>query len=217
MSGPANSRLGRMNNTIVREPGTGLPKIPGTSIAGVTRAYMAMREGKYLRPKKNGDGISEMDKEGKPVLESCAGKGGPDGMEHCRLAGCPVCTAFGFSRKGASFQGLAMFTDARILLFPVATMAGPRWVTSPWTLLDAGVFGKDGTVAEEVASKWNSYLCPAANDYRFYSPDTSVGDPLNLGWLYLEKMATEGQPSKLLRASARVEGRARRHTLDHGP
>ncbi|PKL57551.1 MAG: type III-B CRISPR module RAMP protein Cmr4, partial [Methanomicrobiales archaeon HGW-Methanomicrobiales-5] len=31
--------LGRVDMSIVREPATGIPKIPGTSLAGVVRAY----------------------------------------------------------------------------------------------------------------------------------------------------------------------------------
>ena len=40
--GTGEFRLGRVDNTIVREPGSNLPKIPGSSIAGVARAYVAM-------------------------------------------------------------------------------------------------------------------------------------------------------------------------------
>jgi CRISPR-associated protein Cmr4 len=76
-----------------------------------------------------------------------------------------------------------MFTDARILLFPVSSMAGPRWVTSPFTLLDAGI------LTEAAAADWSRLLVPDPNDYRFYSADSNVGDPLNLGWLYLKKAA----------------------------
>src|SRR6184192_549101 len=44
--GAGGYRLGRVDMTITREPGTNLPKIPGTSIAGATRSYAAMRYGK---------------------------------------------------------------------------------------------------------------------------------------------------------------------------
>ncbi|MBP8944406.1 MAG: type III-B CRISPR module RAMP protein Cmr4 [Paludibacteraceae bacterium] len=37
--GAGGYRLGRVDNTIVREPATDVPKIPGTSLAGVIRAY----------------------------------------------------------------------------------------------------------------------------------------------------------------------------------
>ncbi|MGQ9720274.1 MAG: type III-B CRISPR module RAMP protein Cmr4 [Candidatus Jordarchaeum sp.] len=37
--GSGEYRLGRADNTIVRDPTTNVPKIPGTSIAGVIRAY----------------------------------------------------------------------------------------------------------------------------------------------------------------------------------
>lgn len=40
--GTGGYRLGRVDNTIIREPGTNIPKIPGSSISGATRAYTAM-------------------------------------------------------------------------------------------------------------------------------------------------------------------------------
>jgi len=48
--GTGGYRLGRVDNTITREPGTNLPKIPGSSIAGVTRAYtaMAIQNGNFI-------------------------------------------------------------------------------------------------------------------------------------------------------------------------
>src|SRR5436190_22255465 len=44
--GTGGYRLGRVDMTIAREPGTNLPKIPGTSLAGAGRSYAAMRYGK---------------------------------------------------------------------------------------------------------------------------------------------------------------------------
>ncbi len=40
--GAGGYRLGRVDNTIVRDPATDVPKIPGTSIAGVVRAFAEM-------------------------------------------------------------------------------------------------------------------------------------------------------------------------------
>lgn len=40
--GTGGYRLGRVDNTIIREPGTNIPKIPGSSISGAARAYTAM-------------------------------------------------------------------------------------------------------------------------------------------------------------------------------
>ena len=44
--GTGGMRLGRVDNSIVREPGTRLPKIPGTSLSGAIRHYAAYRYGK---------------------------------------------------------------------------------------------------------------------------------------------------------------------------
>lgn len=115
--GAGGSRLGRVDNTIVRDPVTRIPKIPGSSLAGVFRAYAAMAKGKY---------------------PDCAGQGQPRGNGsggHCGRADCPICTVFGFARGNAGgFAGLAAFSDGHVLLFPVATREGPVWLTCPMAL-----------------------------------------------------------------------------------
>ena len=120
--GTGGYRLGRVDNTIVREPGTNIPKIPGSSIAGVCRAFTAMT----------------------PVVNkypNCAGKGGEKGEDHCGNNTCPVCVGFGFSKgeTNQSFQGLVQFTDTRILFFPVHSMIGPVWITSESILKEHGI------------------------------------------------------------------------------
>ena len=40
--GAGGYRLGRVDNTIVRDPATDVPKIPGTSIAGVVREFYTL-------------------------------------------------------------------------------------------------------------------------------------------------------------------------------
>ena len=40
--GAGGYQLGRVDMTIVREPATGIPKVPGTSLAGAIRAYAEM-------------------------------------------------------------------------------------------------------------------------------------------------------------------------------
>ncbi|OAT79301.1 type III-B CRISPR module RAMP protein Cmr4 [Desulfotomaculum copahuensis] len=115
--GTGGSQLGRVDNTIVRDPVTRIPKIPGSSLAGVTRAYAAMAKGKY--PDCAGQGQTRSD-----------GSGG-----HCGKHDCPICTVFGFARgRQGGFAGLAAFSDMHVLLFPVATREGPVWVTAPIAL-----------------------------------------------------------------------------------
>lgn len=113
--GTGGSRLGGVDNTIVRDPVTKIPKVPGSSLAGMIRSYSAMAKEKY--PK-------------------CAGLGQPksDGKDgHCGKPTCPICTVFGFARD-EGFAGLASFSDMAVLLFPVATREGPVWVTAPIAL-----------------------------------------------------------------------------------
>lgn len=149
--GTGGARLGRVDLTIVRDPVTRVPKIPGSTLAGVHRAYAAMVRGKH---------------------PGCAGLGQvrPGGSGgHCGQADCPICTVFGFARGQDSpggFAGLAAFSDAHVLLFPVATRQGPRWVTCPMALRAAKV-NADGV----------------SDDAMFCGQDSQR--PLNLGWLLL--------------------------------
>ncbi|MGQ9712921.1 MAG: RAMP superfamily CRISPR-associated protein [Desulfotomaculales bacterium] len=162
--GTGGYRLGRVDLSIVREPGTNLPKIPGTSIAGACRTYAAMAL------------ASENQEKYGEKFPHCAGQGqekrdrGYRG--HCGDPNCPICVTFGFSKgEGGSFQGLAQFSDARLVLFPVHSLAGPVWVTSPDVLRDLGVW--DGGQQE-----------PLDGQVRVASGVKAEGR-LNLGWLML--------------------------------
>ena len=151
--GTGGMRLGRVDNTIVREPGTKLPKIPGTALHGAIRAYSARRFGKI----------------------QCAGQSG-----HCGKLTCPICYTFGSISGQKSYSGVVSITDARILLFPVYSMVGPVWVTSPTVLNDAG-FGDNNNVSDDKA-KWQGL---------------TDGNALNLGWLMLEKENNWTAPDNL--------------------
>ncbi len=151
--GTGGYRLGRVDLSIVREPGTNLPKIPGTSLHGAARSYAAMRYGK----------------------PQCAGQKG-----HCGQATCPICYTFGTVRGDQGDQGgnagAVSISDARLLLFPVHSMAGPLWVTSPMTLRDAGV---DGQTVSEDKARWPNAL--------------SQNSQLNFGWLMLAREDNDWQ------------------------
>ncbi|MCD5416190.1 type III-B CRISPR module RAMP protein Cmr4 [Candidatus Bipolaricaulota bacterium] len=117
--GTGGYRLGRVDNSIVREPGTNLPKVPGTSLSGAIRQYAAYR---YENP-------------------PCAGQGG-----HCGESNCPICYTFGSLKtktqnskeKQHARAGVVNLFDAHILLFPVHSMAGPVWVSTKSRLKDFG-------------------------------------------------------------------------------
>lgn len=165
--GTGGARLGRVDNTIVRDPATKLPKIPGSSLAGVLRTYVAMAE----------ESERDQSKRAGPYYPNCAGQGQlrPDGSGgHCGHPDCSVCTVFGFARgkdSAGGFAGLASFSDMHLLLFPVATREGPVWVTSPGALRLAGIDqGIDHVIKDENLV------------YR----KNGTGKSLNLGWLQLE-------------------------------
>lgn len=106
--GAGGYRLGRVDNTIAREPGSNLPKAPGTGLHGATKAYAAIANARI----------------------SCAGN------RTCHRRNCPICYTFGAtevddgSATRRSYKGVVRFTDAEIVLFPVSSMYGPVWVTT---------------------------------------------------------------------------------------
>lgn len=159
-------RLGRVDLPIAREPGTNIPKLPGTGINGAARHYAALINGN----------------------SQCAGQGGDDERGHCGKRDCPICYTFGSLRlengeeKGA-VAGTVRIFDARILLFPVYSMVGPVWVTSPETLRDFGLDCKlpvencDNVLGSE----------PRESDASVYVGKELKSNPvLNLGWLMVD-------------------------------
>ncbi|GIX00218.1 MAG: type III-B CRISPR module RAMP protein Cmr4 [Pirellulaceae bacterium] len=176
--GTGGARIGRVDLTIVRDPVTQVPKIPGSSLAGMYRTYVAMAE-----HERNPD--RRVDDKEWPIYPNCAGLGQSQEDRarteeekkyrrgHCGKPDCPVCTVFGFARgagQAGGFAGLAAFTDAHVLLFPVSTRRGPMWVTCPMALRLIGleVAGVDGNAV--------------------YLQDGS-SNQLNLGWLLLRVQA----------------------------
>ena len=176
--GTGGTRLGRVDLSIVREPGTHLPKIPGTSLHGAIRAYSAYRYGK----------------------RRCAGQGQSGGHSegHCGRPTCPICYTFGAITGQRSYSGVVAIGDARILLFPVYSMVGPVWVTSPSALQDAGLVTNRISVAMGKA-KWGGTGSELPTD-----------KPLNLGWLMVER---EGDWPSDIRLPAEIPEPIRQHVI----
>jgi CRISPR-associated protein Cmr4 len=141
--------------TIAREPGTNLPKIPGTSLAGAARSYAAMSYGK----------------------PEAAGK-------HDKFKGnkkaCPIFYTFGTatdassasnSKEGPTQAGTVSIADARILFFPVNSMAGPVWVSTIDIVQEA--WGKDSVTLPANVKLTDDVIVTNMN---------REGN-LNLGWL----------------------------------
>ena len=149
--------IGRVDNTIVRDPITKIPKIPGSSLAGTWRYYVTLEAHKYFstdeyRKKRS----SRKDKDIKSIFVTnvpewiinfegnkyiaikCAGQDEESQKTveesqnidtgHC--GSCLVCKAFGYSKKSKSWQGMLFFSDLNILFFPVYTRLGTKWITS---------------------------------------------------------------------------------------
>jgi CRISPR-associated protein Cmr4 len=158
--GSGGYRLGRVDNAIVREPGTNLPKIPGTSLSGAIRQYAAYRLGK---PECAGQGGGSAENENGNTADKRKSK-------HCGT--CPVCYTFGYVKgqnDPKSYAGTVNLFDARILFFPVYSIRGPVWVTTRELL-------------EECNFK---SLTDAITDTEVVISFPHQGTSLNLGWLLL--------------------------------
>lgn len=158
--GAGGYRLGRVDNTIIREPGTNLPKIPGSSIAGVCRNYS-------IYGLNNGQQEEAM---------QCASHDDPKAKNNCGQ--CQICQTYGFA-SGTSKKnqiGRVKFFDAFIVAFPVSTMVGPVWITTFSILQKMGLDLPEASVPadEEVV-------------IGFDLPGQEQGQyRINLGWLYLD-------------------------------
>ena len=134
--GTGSYRLAGVDLSIIRDPATRLPKIPGSSLSGVARSNASMRL--QTTPFK------------------CAGKGGDRGEDHCGELDCLICNTFGYSRGNSeSLQGMAQFFDAQILLFPVYSMYGTVWMTSESMVRDSGFSALPTLAIEQVALSAN--------------------------------------------------------------
>lgn len=154
--GAGGYRLGRVDNAIVREPGTNLPKLPGSSISGAIRAYAAYAAANY-----------------DPRKVACAGQGQKTETHeaHCgeKAGFCPICYSFGYTTPEQSRAGVIHFFDARILCFPIHTMYGPVWISTAALLADSGLQATG----------------PADPEHITVTNLAWKDKPLNLGWLLL--------------------------------
>ncbi len=162
--GSGGYRLGRVDNTILRDAGTQLPKIPGSSINGTTRsAAIYALENESDRKMAISYARATLGKEG--CKREHSGKDDP------------VAKIFGFAEgddKGTSQIGAVSFRDAEILAFPVPTMLGAKWITTAYLLQSAGIDKPPRPQNEEEV---------------FIQENSSSPKRLNLGWLLLNTTA----------------------------
>lgn len=171
--GAGGYRLGRVDNTILRDAATGLPKIPGSSISGAVRAAAIYSLNDAQDRQKAKDYA-------RATLKTKNKQHPHPGEED------PVAKIFGYAEgdekdkspigDGKSRIGLVSFRDAEILAFPVPTMAGPRWVTTPDRLTAAGCVNVPEIVDETglLVSRRGSHP-----------------ERMNLGWLLLNTQKTD--------------------------
>jgi len=100
--GAGGYRLGRVDNSIVRDPATDVPKIPGTSIAGIFRAFAEI--------------VKEDDKKKE---------------EKQKFRDVDIEKVFGSKRgEEETKKGVLRFYDGQIIFFPVSSIQGTVWITT---------------------------------------------------------------------------------------
>jgi len=165
-------QMGRVDNPIVRDAASGLPKIPATSLAGVARTYTAMHyPEKYRRRVEVKPGVFG--------YASCADQTGPTGRKDgaCGLIDCPICITYGFIQPGGrSSPSMVQAFDAFPLFFPAPSMLGPVWTTSPERLRE---LVQSGALEEKDV---DIRLKP---EHGFRLQTGLPARRLNLGWLLL--------------------------------
>ena len=195
--------IGRVDNTIVRDPITKIPKIPGSSLAGTWRYYTALDLQSHFKDEyktnlkkreEHKDDISKLFDNPKDWMKNfegnrfakitCAGQDETPNEEdsekntgHC--GHCIVCKAFGYAKK-TSWQGMLFFSDLNILFFPVYTRLGTKWITSERILKEAGLINNSGNNEEEEGKE--------KKDIVFAQKEIEEGKTkgfINLGWLSL--------------------------------
>jgi len=192
--------IGRVDNTIVRDPITKIPKIPGSSIAGTWRYYVALELQSHFKDEykmdlakrtEKKDNIEELFNEPKDWMKNfndnrfarikCAGQDdlpgkstsdmGKEFSGHC--GHCIVCKSFGYSKKDKSWQGMLFFSDLNILFFPVYTRLGVKWISSPRILKEAEVLGNEQSEKKNIVFAQEKIEEKKEKGY------------INLGWLNL--------------------------------
>jgi len=195
--GTGGYRLGRVDNTIARDPTTNLPVVFGSSLEGTARTYSAY---KLIESDTSTKAIQKNKKEkyktGKPIerrdyldcigkSDEETGKSDEETGKRVQCGACEICLTYGFSTKEKSLHGMAQFSDAQILFFPVHTMYGPAWVTCPGILKDFLIS------VNEIKNLDSELSIPKNNEEKAWTNLETKGK-INLGWLYLGMLENNG-------------------------
>ena len=155
--GAGGYRLGLVDNTIVRDPATDVPKIPGSSIAGVTREYYT------IYTMENG-------------CTSDSQRTFRDEAEKRKHAEKEATMTFGDENK----KGILRFYDGQIILFPVSSQEGTVWITTKELMeywFDEAKSEGDNKINIPKKVSDEAYVVKGIKKDSSY---------LNLGWLLLE-------------------------------
>lgn len=169
--GVGGQRLGRVDATVVRDPISNVPKIPGTSISGALKFFFD------LALRNNGKN------------NICSSTRGSDKSNDHNRSECPVCAAFGYTTDKLSMQGILQFSDGNLLAYPINTIAGPVWITTAGRLCDLCGLG-DGM------EKSPEEYIPVVPDSTVFKEKNVVRPTLNFGWIIMESSKESAPVSK---------------------
>ncbi len=160
--GAGGYRLGLVDNTIVRDPATDVPKIPGSSIAGVTREYYTI----YA------------------MEDECTSR---DEAEKRKCAEDKAKESFGDENK----KGTLRFYDGQIILFPVSSQEGTVWITTKelmeyWFDEVKSEDSSNINIPQKVCDKAYVVKVKENKDSNHSKQENKDSSYLKLGWLFLE-------------------------------
>lgn len=173
--GAGGQRLGRVDMTVIREPITNVPKLPGTTLSGAIKFFLDLS----LRARQVKSSV-------------CASTEGSAKENNHDRASCPVCALFGYTvtipdpskesgKSTKSAQGILQFSDAVLLAYPVNSVMGPVWITTaPRLKTMCNVGAGEDNLDENYATIDPGSLGEGKNPLR---------TKLNFGWVLLTQTA----------------------------
>ncbi len=172
--GTGGYRLGSVDNTIIRDPSNKIPKLPGSGISGVVKSFYPYTNENQVEAKKE--------------WECLISEGG------CGKSSCAICNTFGFSKQtkdekgkqgsNENRKGRVQFFDANIMLFPVFTSLGTKWITTLNIL-------KENTKETELIN----LIQPPKKDTVFVNSSSNTN--IAIGWVSFKQLQNNELFSKI--------------------
>lgn len=192
---------GEVDLPIDREPESGVPRIPGSTLKGGYRSHvrwkLIMQGSRFSHMRCPGDRPTEEDEERPEDAPS---------VTLCGTSDCPICQTFGWPEHSArpGNEGRVFFSDARLAFFPAVTDHGTLWFSTPGR---AAAYLDMGAELPEISDNplYRSQPELAFGNGYYFSVSKDFSDLL-VGWIEIKGLPYEGlgQDSPLAKVVAKL-------------